>query len=76
MHRQGSPYHWYDFVWCVHFGGTYMAYLALEVDQNAAVDTDFKPALLARLALAAQEAKADDYANSDVIFSQLQSDCH
>ncbi|SMG66579.1 RND superfamily exporter [methanotrophic bacterial endosymbiont of Bathymodiolus sp.] len=55
-----------------HFGGTYMAYLALEVDQNAAVDTDFKPALLARLALAAQEAKADDYANSDVIFSQLQ----
>ncbi|MBT3811404.1 MAG: MMPL family transporter [Gammaproteobacteria bacterium] len=55
-----------------HFGGTYMAYLALEVDQNAAVDTDFKPALLARLAIAAKQAKADDYANSEVIFSQLQ----
>ncbi|MCK5666124.1 MAG: MMPL family transporter, partial [Thiotrichaceae bacterium] len=55
-----------------HFGGTYMAYLALEADQNAVLDADFKPALLARLEQAAQQATVDEFANSDIIFAALQ----
>lgn len=55
-----------------HFGGTYMAYLALEVDPNATADADFKPALLARLTVAKQQAIADEYANSDIIFATLE----
>ncbi|MCK5355915.1 MAG: MMPL family transporter, partial [Methyloprofundus sp.] len=55
-----------------HFGGTYMAYLALEVNPDAAVDADFKPALLARLAEAQKQAVADEYPNSEIIFATLQ----
>lgn len=55
-----------------HFGGTYMAYLALEVDKKTALNTDFKPALLARLDEATAQAKADEYANSEIIFAALQ----
>ncbi|NOQ64466.1 MAG: MMPL family transporter [Methyloprofundus sp.] len=55
-----------------HFGGTYMAYLALEVDQNSTQNADFKPALLARLETAEQQAKADEYANTGVIFTLAQ----
>ncbi|BCG64248.1 MAG: hypothetical protein methR_P2021 [Methyloprofundus sp.] len=52
-----------------HFGGTYMAYLALEVDKNAVMSTDFKPALLERLTQATADAKFDEYANSEQIFA-------
>ena len=55
-----------------HFGGTYMAYLALEADPDAAVDTDYKPALLVRLEQTATQAKADGYANSEIIFASLE----
>ncbi|WP_428356151.1 efflux RND transporter permease subunit [Methyloprofundus sp.] len=51
-----------------HFGGTYMAYLALEVDPDATTNTDFKPALLARLDQAQLDAIADEYANGEKIF--------
>lgn len=56
-----------------HFGGTYMAYLALEVNPDAAVDSDFKPALLARLSAAQQDAMDDEYANSEKIFGHVQT---
>ncbi|MCK4842682.1 MAG: MMPL family transporter [Methylococcales bacterium] len=55
-----------------HFGGTYMAYLALEQSDKSIIDTDFKPAIIARLAKASLAAKADDYENSEQIFNQLK----
>jgi len=56
-----------------HFGGTYMAYLALEVNPDAAaINTDYKPALLARLEQATLQAKVDQYPKSEIIFAALQ----
>jgi len=56
-----------------HFGGTYMAYLALEVNPDAVIDTDFKTPLLTRLAQAQQEAINDEYTNSKQIFTIVQT---
>lgn len=55
-----------------HFGGTYMAYLAFEVNDNAVANIDFKPALLKRLEQSRHETRADSYLNSDGVFDQLK----
>lgn len=55
-----------------HFGGTYMAYLALEVDPDAMTNNDYKPQLLARLEHAQHVAVTDNYANSAQIFDQVK----
>jgi len=56
-----------------HFGGTYMAYLALEVDPTKNINTDFKPALLARLTLAENNAIQLKLLHSKEIFTALRS---
>lgn len=55
-----------------HFGGTYMAYLAFEVDDTADEEAHFKPALLKRLADAEKLAIQDDYLNAQPIFNRLR----
>jgi len=56
-----------------HFGGTYMAYLALEVDENINTHIDFKTTLLARLTIAESNAIKDGYTHSQKIFAALRS---
>ena len=56
-----------------HFGGTYMAYLALEVNPNAVLNADFKTPLLTRLAQAQQDAINDEYAHAEQIFGTVQT---
>ncbi|MBW6454217.1 MAG: MMPL family transporter, partial [Methyloprofundus sp.] len=55
-----------------HFGGTYMAYLALEVNPEAVINADFKPALLTRLNQAKQDSINNKHANSEQIFGLVQ----
>ena len=54
-----------------HFGGTYMAYLAFEVDEETANRSDFKPTLLSRLKKAQRAATQDEYVNANLIFNRL-----
>ncbi|MDT8425169.1 MAG: MMPL family transporter [Methyloprofundus sp.] len=56
-----------------HFGGTYMAYLALEVNPEAVINADFKPALLTRLNQAKQDSINNEHANSEQIFGLVQT---
>jgi len=55
-----------------HFGGTYMAYLAFEVDDTLSNNSNAKPALLNRLTLASQQAQQEGYISAEPIFNVLQ----
>ena len=56
-----------------HFGGTYMAYLALEVDTTKATNIDFKPAMLERLTMAEKNAIQLQLVQAKKIFTQTRS---
>jgi predicted RND superfamily exporter protein len=56
-----------------HFGGTYMAYLALEVDANKTINANFKPAMLERLSAAEENAVQLKLTHAKEIFLLVNS---
>jgi len=56
-----------------HFGGTYMAYLALEVAPSKSTNIDFKPAMIDRLNTAEINSTQLGLTHSKEIFGQLRS---
>jgi predicted RND superfamily exporter protein len=56
-----------------HFGGTYMAYLALEVDTTKTTHINFKPAMLNRLHRAEKNASQLKLTHAKEIFAQVNS---
>ncbi len=69
--QEDHPIRIADKVMNQHFGGTYMAYLALEPKQTTS-QANFKPALITRLAEMQQTMQANEISHRDAVVAQIE----